>query len=284
MTASALDDVLVLDLSSAVAGAFAGKLLVDLGARVVLVEPAAGSALREPRPVRPPRGRQGVGRRGRRPPTLGRWLAVADVVLTDGSSDVARDRCRGGAADGRRRRPVAVRPVRALRRVGQQRPRHVGDGRLPLLHRGARPRADLGARAAGPAARRHARRVRRAGRPARARAQRPGPDGGGRRPRRRADRARLAGLVVGGVRDAARPPALRPHPLRRRLRLRHADRPQGRAVHHDRAARSARRGPHRRRADVERQHPADLRGRPGVGDGQEGRRRRRARPAPRASP
>ena len=53
------------------------------------------------------------------------------------------------------------------------------------------------------------------------------------------DGPRLAGVVVGGLRDAARPPALRPHPLRRRLRLRDADRPQGRAVHHDRAARPA---------------------------------------------
>ncbi|MET0325583.1 MAG: CoA transferase, partial [Ilumatobacteraceae bacterium] len=46
MTASALDEVLVLDLTAAVSGAGAGKLLADLGARVVVVEPEGGSAFR----------------------------------------------------------------------------------------------------------------------------------------------------------------------------------------------------------------------------------------------
>ena len=46
MADSALDDLLVLDLSGGVAGAYASKLLADLGARVVLVEPTDGSPLR----------------------------------------------------------------------------------------------------------------------------------------------------------------------------------------------------------------------------------------------
>ncbi|MFN0029029.1 MAG: CaiB/BaiF CoA transferase family protein [Acidimicrobiales bacterium] len=51
MTAAALADVLVVDLTSDVGGAYAGKLLADLGARVVLVEPPEGSPLRHRRPA-----------------------------------------------------------------------------------------------------------------------------------------------------------------------------------------------------------------------------------------
>ena len=46
MTESALDGLLVLDLTAGVSGAFTGKLLADLGAQVVMVEPPAGSAIR----------------------------------------------------------------------------------------------------------------------------------------------------------------------------------------------------------------------------------------------
>ena len=177
------------------------------------------------------------------------------------------------------RRPVAVRALRPVRRVGEQRPRHVGDGRVPVLHRLARPRADLGARAAGPAARRRPRRARRARRAARARAQRPRP-AASRSPTSTPRSPPTPGWCRRGrLRAAARAPAQRPHPGRRRLGLRDAHRPQGRAVRHDRPARPARRGLHRRRPDVERQHPADLRGRRRVGEGQDGRRDRRARPA-----
>jgi crotonobetainyl-CoA:carnitine CoA-transferase CaiB-like acyl-CoA transferase len=99
MTASALDDVLVLDLTSAVTGGFAGKLLADLGADVVLLEPSNGTALRASglfdylsggkRSVVP---RDDADLRG--------WVAAADVVLTDGSSawhDTAID-ARSGSA------------------------------------------------------------------------------------------------------------------------------------------------------------------------------------------
>ena len=43
MAAAALEGVLVVDLTSSVAGGFAGKLLADLGARVMMVEPEGGS-------------------------------------------------------------------------------------------------------------------------------------------------------------------------------------------------------------------------------------------------
>ncbi len=47
MSSGSLDGMLVVDLSSGLGGAYASKLLADLGARVVLVEPPEGSTLRE---------------------------------------------------------------------------------------------------------------------------------------------------------------------------------------------------------------------------------------------
>ena len=85
MTASALEGVFVLDLTTSVSGAFAGKLLVDLGADVVMVEPAAGTSFRRDSLFGHLSGAKqsfvpsGEGE-------AGRWLAAADVVLTDGSS------------------------------------------------------------------------------------------------------------------------------------------------------------------------------------------------------
>src|SRR5215210_5352401 len=85
MTASALDGLLVLELATGVSAAFAGKLLVDLGARVVMVEPPGGSSLREHvlfdylaggKQSIVPQDEAGFGA----------WLEVADVVLSDGSS------------------------------------------------------------------------------------------------------------------------------------------------------------------------------------------------------
>ena len=184
MTASALDGVLVLDLSAAVSGAFAGKLLADLGAQVVMIEPAAGS------PVR----RHGLfdylagGKQSVVPADDAEFARVAGRRRRRAHRRLVAVARRGHRRPPRRagaRRPVAVRALRAVRRVDQQRPRHVGDGRLPVLHRLARPRADLAARSAGPAPRRRPRRVRRARRPARARAQRPRPARRDRRARRR---------------------------------------------------------------------------------------------------
>ena len=103
MTASALDDVLVLDLSAAVSGAFAGKLLADLGAQVVMVEPPAGTALRQHGLFDYFVGRQGVASSRPTPPSSAPWLAAADVVLTDGSSP-----WHGVAVDGRADATVLV--------------------------------------------------------------------------------------------------------------------------------------------------------------------------------
>jgi crotonobetainyl-CoA:carnitine CoA-transferase CaiB-like acyl-CoA transferase len=85
MTGSALDGVLVLDLSAGVSGAFAGKLLADLGAQVVMVEPAAGIPLRQHVLFDYLSG----GKQSLVPSGDGdfaAWLGAADVVLTDGSS------------------------------------------------------------------------------------------------------------------------------------------------------------------------------------------------------
>jgi crotonobetainyl-CoA:carnitine CoA-transferase CaiB-like acyl-CoA transferase len=102
MTATALDGVLVLDLSAAVSGAFAGKLLADLGAQVVMVEPPDGTALRQHVLFDYLSG----GKQSIVPADAGEfgaWLGAADVVLTDGSSPF-----HGAAVDGRRDATVLV--------------------------------------------------------------------------------------------------------------------------------------------------------------------------------
>jgi crotonobetainyl-CoA:carnitine CoA-transferase CaiB-like acyl-CoA transferase len=85
MASGALDGLLVLDLGGNVSGAFAGKILCDLGARVVMIEPEAGSPAR----------RLGLfdylagGKESVVPSDdagFGAWLAAADIVLTDGTS------------------------------------------------------------------------------------------------------------------------------------------------------------------------------------------------------
>jgi crotonobetainyl-CoA:carnitine CoA-transferase CaiB-like acyl-CoA transferase len=84
MTA-ALDDLLVIDLSASVSGGVAGKLLADLGARVVLLEQPGGSGLRGHDLF----GYLSGGKESVVPAddaAARAWLAAADVVLTDGSS------------------------------------------------------------------------------------------------------------------------------------------------------------------------------------------------------
>src|SRR5687768_6438137 len=95
---AALDGLLVIDLTSDVAGAYAGKLLADLGARVVLVEPPGGSPLRA-RPPLPESGPHGAlfahlagGKESVQPPAdaaadiLTGLLHRADILLLDGTS------------------------------------------------------------------------------------------------------------------------------------------------------------------------------------------------------
>ena len=192
-----------------------------------------------------------------------RGSAAADVVLTDGTSP-----WHAAAADGRPDRAVLVDlspfgRIGPVRRVGDERPRHVGDGRLPVLHRrrptasrsgcpGRRPSSTPAPTPRSPALVGLHERERSGHGPARrgqpsSRPRSPPTPGSCRRGRPAA--------------HAARAPAERPHPGRGRLGLRDAHRPEGRAVRHDRAARPGRRGPHRRHPDVEREHPADLRGR-----------------------
>jgi crotonobetainyl-CoA:carnitine CoA-transferase CaiB-like acyl-CoA transferase len=102
MTTSALDGVLVLELSGTVSAAFAGKLLADLGAQVVMIEPAEGSAIRQHGMFDYlAGGKQSVVPAG--DGDIGAWLAAADVVLTDGSSP-----WHGRALDDRSERTVLV--------------------------------------------------------------------------------------------------------------------------------------------------------------------------------
>src|SRR3954452_21776057 len=86
MASGALDGLLVLDLAGDVSGAFAGKVLVDLGARVVMIEPAEGSRARQ----RTLLFEYVAGGKESVVPAddaeLDGWLAAADVVLTDASS------------------------------------------------------------------------------------------------------------------------------------------------------------------------------------------------------
>src|SRR3712207_4925539 len=85
MTASALEGVLVLEIASGISAAFAGKLLADLGAEVVMVEPPDGTPLRDHGLFDHLAGGKGslvpAGDRDLRP-----WLDRADVIVTDGTS------------------------------------------------------------------------------------------------------------------------------------------------------------------------------------------------------
>ncbi|HEX6031816.1 MAG TPA: CoA transferase, partial [Tepidiformaceae bacterium] len=51
MAGGALSDVVVLELATGVAGPYCGKLLADLGAQVVKVEPATGDPIRADEPL-----------------------------------------------------------------------------------------------------------------------------------------------------------------------------------------------------------------------------------------
>jgi crotonobetainyl-CoA:carnitine CoA-transferase CaiB-like acyl-CoA transferase len=96
---AALDGISVVDLTTGVAGAYAGKLLADLGARVVMIEPPGGSPLRRRPPAAGP-GRDSVlfehfagGKESVVPEgpddalaIIGGQLWATDVLLVDGTS------------------------------------------------------------------------------------------------------------------------------------------------------------------------------------------------------
>ena len=99
---SALADLLVLDLTSGVSGAFAGKMFADLGARVVLVEPSEGSPFRLDSLF----GYFSGGKESfvaEERTGIAAWLDVSDVVLTDGST-----RWHSGAVEARSPQTVIV--------------------------------------------------------------------------------------------------------------------------------------------------------------------------------
>jgi crotonobetainyl-CoA:carnitine CoA-transferase CaiB-like acyl-CoA transferase len=82
---TALQDVLVVDLTTNVSGAFAGKLLADLGAQVVIIEPTEGSPFRNDNMFTYFSG----GKQSFVPEPeveFESWCAAADIVLTDGTS------------------------------------------------------------------------------------------------------------------------------------------------------------------------------------------------------
>ena len=279
MALGALDGLLVLDLAGDVSGAFAGKILRDLGARVVMIEPEVGSPARQLGLFDYLAG----GKESVVPSddaAFGAWLAAADIVLTDGTSPWhARGHGRSPGPHGPRR-PVAVRPQRAARRVDVERPRDVGDGRLPLLHR-ERPTAS------------------RSGCPAPTPSCTPprmprSPVSSGSTSASAADTARrsrspsktpcstahawlVSSWAANGALLARQPVDL----IRAKdgwvyvMRIVPKEEIFVMIERPDLMARE----PGGRHPDVERQHPAHLRGRPGVGPRQDGRRDRRARAA-----
>ncbi len=102
MASGALDGLLVLDLAGNVSGALGGKILADLGAQVVMIEPAAGSPVRELGLFDYLAG----GKQSVVPAddaAFQSWLAAADIVITDGTSP-----WHAAATDGRPDRVVLI--------------------------------------------------------------------------------------------------------------------------------------------------------------------------------
>ena len=151
MTPSALDGVLVLELASGVSAGFAGKLLADLGARG-----GDGRAARRARrcarhgAVRLPRRRQALARARATSATCVRGWTGADVVLTDGTSP-----WHAAAVDGRPDRAVLV-DLSAVRAQRARTPSWASSDLVTWAMGGylyftgsPGPRADLAARPAG---------------------------------------------------------------------------------------------------------------------------------------
>ena len=94
---NALEELVVVDFTTGLSGAYAGKLLADLGARVVMIEPPGGSPLRDRPPLAPDGssamfvylsgGKESViPAPGDADRILQRLVWSADVVLGDGTS------------------------------------------------------------------------------------------------------------------------------------------------------------------------------------------------------
>jgi crotonobetainyl-CoA:carnitine CoA-transferase CaiB-like acyl-CoA transferase len=79
----ALSGLIVAELSGTVAAGFTGKLLADLGAQVAMIEPSQGSALRAHTLFAHLSGAKASVIGG---DAADRWLAAADVLVTDGTS------------------------------------------------------------------------------------------------------------------------------------------------------------------------------------------------------
>jgi crotonobetainyl-CoA:carnitine CoA-transferase CaiB-like acyl-CoA transferase len=109
MAQAALSDVVVLELASGVAGPYCGKLLADLGAQVVKVEPAAGDRLRGEPPLV---GAESAFFNYMNANKLGALLELADPRLDRliAHADVVVHDARGEAADALDARVAALAP------------------------------------------------------------------------------------------------------------------------------------------------------------------------------
>jgi crotonobetainyl-CoA:carnitine CoA-transferase CaiB-like acyl-CoA transferase len=97
---SALEGLRVVEIADGISGPYAGKLLVDLGADVVKVEPPQGDSLRRwgpfPDGVADP-DRSGLfeylnaGKRGAGADDAAEWIAAADLLITDDAAGSWRD-------------------------------------------------------------------------------------------------------------------------------------------------------------------------------------------------
>ena len=166
MTDAALSDVVVLELATGVAGPYCGRLLADLGAQVVKVEPRGGDPVRHEPPLvgrerllQLPQRDQARRRNRAADPHLDDLAAHADIVIHALRGRTAR-RARCAAAGRPRGRDHRVaHPVRSQWRttwLANERPHRVGHGGYHYFGGAPDPRAHRPARLPGRVPRRHA--------------------------------------------------------------------------------------------------------------------------------
>ncbi|MEO6398053.1 MAG: CoA transferase [Tepidiformaceae bacterium] len=109
MADGALSDVVVLELATGAAGPYAGKLLADLGAQVVKVEPEGGDALRAEPPLH---GGESAFFNYLSGNKLGASMSTSDARIEElaGHADIILHSLRGEDADALEARLGAVRP------------------------------------------------------------------------------------------------------------------------------------------------------------------------------